>query len=109
MTGDVPFVPNVAPEAEKPSKPVESEADQDKDVETHYREIKAVALDDKEVKALKEKFDAASDADQAATEKAYYKALFKKMRTLDPTLTDHIDRMEKAMMRKIDGGGSLGG
>ena len=105
MTNDVPFVPSAAPEGEKP-KPVVSEEEQDNDTRARYREIKAVALDDKEVKALKDKSDAASDADQVAAEKAYYKALFRKMRALDPTLTDHIDRMEKAMMKKLDGGGA---
>ena len=104
MTGDVPFVPNATPGADKPAKPAVSDEQQEDNLKARYREIKAVALDDKEIKALKEKSDAASDADQVAASKAYYKALFKKMRALDPTLDDHIDRMEKAMMKKLDGG-----
>jgi len=106
MTGDVPFVPTPAPENRNTVKPAIASGDDETKEKARYREIKAVALEDKEIKALKEKADAAtSDDDMKATSKAYYKTLFKKMRALDPSLSDHIDRMEKATMRKLDGGG----
>jgi len=106
MTGEVPFVPTPAPQAQKAPEPLIPPTEDEAKMKARYREVKAAALNDKEIKALQDKADSASDQDQVAASKAYYKALFKKIRALDPTLSDHVDRMEKAMMRKLDGGGS---
>ncbi len=67
-----------------------------------YQEVKQKALQDKHVQELQEKADNASDGDEQrkASEK-YYKALFNKMRNLDPSLKDRIDRTEAATLRRV--------
>lgn len=99
-------MPTPGPNGEHTTAPIANIENQTQE-RARYREIKAVALDDKEIKSLKEKADAAtSDEDQRAASKAYYKALFNKMRTLDGSLSDYIDHMEKATYRRLDGGNS---
>lgn len=101
MTNDVPFVPPATPAVVSVGKPISIEEQEAKD-KARYHEIKAQALTDPEIKALKDKADNAStDAEQRAAEKNFDKALFKKMRTLDPSISDYIDRIEKATMKQI--------
>lgn len=104
LRGDIPFVPENSVSAEsKPAPELSSLLEQDAKDRARLREVKSAALDDGQVKALKDKADAASDSDQRATSKEYYKALYEKMRSLEPALKDRIDRMENVMMRRIDG------
>ncbi len=66
-------------------------------------EIQMKALEDKQVRALQEKADnAASDEEQAKASKQYYKALYSKMRKLDESLKERIDRIEAATMKRLD-------
>jgi len=107
MTSEVPFVPNQAPATETvetPAKTLTIEEQEAKD-KARYHEIKAKALEDSDLKALKEKADNATGDDEIPAEKAYNKALFKKLREIDPSISDYIDRMEKATMKRIGGGG----
>jgi hypothetical protein len=105
MRGSIPFVPENSPKAE-PEQKAESlpPLEQDAKEKVRMREIKATALEDADIKALKDKADAASDSDQKAASKAYYKALYEKMRSIDPMLKERIDRTESIMMKRIDGG-----
>lgn len=104
LTGETPFVPAQGNENAQKKNFAAAMNDDEKEKE-RYREMKAVAQEDKEIKALKGKADAATDDDaQRAAMKKYYKALYQKIRTLDPGLTDRTDRMEKAMVKRIDGG-----
>jgi len=67
-----------------------------------YRAVKNQALEDKSIVALQDKADSARDEDsQRSLTKAYYRALFDKMRDLDPTLKARIDRIEAATMKRL--------
>ncbi len=105
MTNDVPFVPNQVPASTpvETTKTLSIEEQEAKD-KARYHEIKAQALEDSDIKALKDKADNATGDDERTAEKAYNKALFKKLHTIDPSISDYIDRMEKATMKRIGGG-----
>jgi hypothetical protein len=67
-----------------------------------YDTAKAKAMEDPEIQALKKKADEAVTDDEAIqAQRAYNKALFAKMRKLDPLIKERIDRMEAAMMKRI--------
>jgi hypothetical protein len=105
MTSDVPFVPTQTSPASTPAetpKPVSLEEQEAKD-KARYHEIKAKALEDSDLKALKEKADNATGDDERTAERAYNKALFKKLREIDPSISDYLDRMEKATMKRLGG------
>lgn len=96
----MPFIP--APEAAHPT-PAPDLAAQDASERARLREIKAKALEDKHVRSLQEKADNASnDDDQRKASKAYYKALYGRMRSLDESLKPRIDRMEAATLKRLD-------
>ncbi len=60
-------------------------------------------MEDPEVQALKQKADEAVTDDEAnKAQRAYNKALFAKMRKLDPLIKERIDRMEAAMMKRLN-------
>lgn len=60
-----------------------------------YREVEARALKDKAVLDWKAKIHSATtDEEQRKAAEQYYKTLFNKMRTLDPSLKARIDRIE---------------
>lgn len=68
-----------------------------------YDTAKAKAMEDPEVQALKQKADeAVSDEEANKAQRAYNKALFAKMRKLDPLIKERIDRMEAAMMKRLN-------
>jgi hypothetical protein len=75
-----------------------------KDENALFRAARAKALEDKTVVSLQEKMDTAKDPD-ASREAArdYYKALYGKMRKIDPSIKDRIDRTEAAALRRIQG------
>jgi hypothetical protein len=84
--------------------PVEATG-QEKD---HYLQVRAQAATDPQVAGLLQKLHASepgSDAYKTAAHK-YNKAVFSKIRQLDPSLGD-IDRRESAYDRRIDAGKSL--
>ena len=61
------------------------------------------ALEDNHVRSLQEKADSASgEEEQHKASKAYYKAMYEKMRSLDESLKNRIDRMEAATLRRLD-------
>jgi hypothetical protein len=102
MTSQVPFVPNgeqqpVAPTVETKS-PLEIEADESK----HFQAAKIKALEDAHVQELQAKADAATGDDAKTATRHYYKALYAKMREIDPTVKDRIDRTEAAALRRLE-------
>jgi hypothetical protein len=63
---------------------------------------KAKALEDSEIQELKQKSDAALDETEGPKAmRAYNKALFRKMRSIDPSIKERIDATEAAIMRKL--------
>lgn len=109
MSEPVPFVPgNESPIPEE--KTVGPAPDLNPEVEAkekaRYREVRTTALEDPHVAELKEKSDSAGDDKTHAASKAYYKALFGKMRKLDGSLKNRIDRMEAATYRRLERSGS---
>ena len=103
MTSQVPFVPGtssdqqIAPTVETKS-PVEIEAEQT----SHFQAAKAKALEDQRVQELQARADSAMGDDAKAATRRYYKALYEKMREIDPTVKDRIDRTEAATMRRLE-------
>ena len=93
-----------------PEKPVDAKQSanaliaQDAQEKVRYNEVRTKALADPEVLKLQDKADTAGADEQKAASKAYYKALFDKMRSLDATLKDRIDRTEAANLRRIEQG-----
>ena len=84
-----------------------SPVDEDNKERARFSAVRAKAMQDKNVGALKEKAEAAqSDEELKKASKEYYKALYKRMRALDDSLKDRIDRMESAMMRRLDASGA---
>lgn len=71
------------------------------DENTRYREIRAKAQEDSEVLSLQDKMDNANDDAAAKTTRDYYRALFEKMRKIDPALKERIDRTEAATLRRL--------
>jgi hypothetical protein len=97
------------PEAEKTKeqiavdKAVES-GDQDAIEKAKYDEVRSRALADEKVKALKEKADSATGEEEGRQAlRAYNKALFQKMRSLDSSIKDRVDRMETAVLKRLEG------
>jgi len=101
MTSQVPFVPaeekSTGPTVETKS-PVEVEAEQT----SHFQAAKAKALEDKHVQELQAASDSATGDDARAASRRYYKALFEKMRQIDPSVKDRIDRTEAAALRRVE-------
>ena len=68
-----------------------------------YRTVREKALEDPKILALQAKADSApTEEDHRKLSRAYYKALFEKMRKLDPSLKEHIGRMESVTLKRID-------
>jgi len=103
ITSQVPFVPTepsqqpVAPIVETKS-PVEEEAE----VTARFQTAKAKAVEDSHVQDLQAKADSATGDDAKPALHRYYRALYDKMREIDPGITDRIDRTEAATMRRVD-------
>ena len=97
---------SVAPAATPARKaPVAPSADADADAQEKYRYelAKNKAIEDPEVRKLKEKADGAATDDEARkAQRAYNKALFSKMRSIDGTIKDRADRIEAAIIKRLD-------
>lgn len=67
-----------------------------------YNEAKGKAMDDAKVQDLKSQADsAASEEDARKALRAYNKALFGRMREIDPSVKDRINLMESAVLRRL--------
>ena len=68
-----------------------------------YTQAKAKAEQDAQIQDLKTKADSAvSDEEGKKALRAYYKALFTKMRKIDSGLRDRIDVYETTILKKLD-------
>ena len=68
-----------------------------------YDMAKAKALTDPEVLKLKEKAESAVDEDEGhKAQRAYTKALFNKMRSIDGSIKERADRIEAGIMRRLE-------
>ena len=69
-----------------------------------YDQAKAKAVADPKVQELRGKADAApSDDESRKALRAYNKAMFKRMKEIDPSIKDHVERMEAAVMSRLGG------
>jgi len=67
-----------------------------------YEAAKVKAAEDPEVKKMKEKADAApTEEDARKALRDYNKALFKRMREIDPSIKERVDRMETAVLNRL--------
>jgi hypothetical protein len=85
--------------------PVAPGADADADAQEKYKYDVArnKALEDPEVQKLKDKADGAtSDEEARKAQRAYNKALFNKMRSLDGSIKDRADRIEASILKRLD-------
>ena len=68
-----------------------------------YDEVKSRAIQDEKIVALKEKADTATDEEDGRKAlRAYNKALFQKMRTMDSSIRERVDLMEDAVMKRLE-------
>lgn len=77
----------------------------DPDVQEKYKYdlAKNKAGADPDVQELKRKTEDSATEDEARkAQRAYNRALFSKMRKLEPALKDRIDRVESALMKKLE-------
>lgn len=108
LTTPAPKAPSATPPKKatstKPAAP-EPPADADPEVKEKFRyeQAKAKAVEDPHVKSLKTKADdATTDEDSRKALRAYNKALFDKIRKIDSSVSDRADRMEAAIMKRLN-------
>lgn len=71
-----------------------------------YDEAKARALQDERVKELKQKADEATTEEEGRRAlRAYNKALFQKMRSLEGSISGRVDEMESAVLKRLEPAG----
>lgn len=76
--------------------------DADTKEQARFEAARTKALDDPHVKSLKDKADAASTEEESHTTlRAYNKALFEKIRKIDPSVSDYSDQLEKAILKRL--------
>lgn len=84
--------------------PVDGNADVDAEAKekAHFEAAKAKALDDAQVKSLKAKADGALTEEESKTAlRNYNKALFQKIKKIDPSVSEWSDRMEAAILKRL--------
>ena len=93
-----PAAPVIVGDAPEPPAGSDPEAVED----WKYSEAKRKALEDLEVQELKAKAaDTADEAEARRAMRAYNKALFAKMRKIEPSLKERIDGTEAALMKRL--------
>lgn len=86
----------------KPGKNTPKPPEANLDDDTKYKNARTAALEDEKIKDLKGKADSALTEDEAQrTSLAYNKALFKKIREVDPSIDAYVDKLEQAMMKRL--------
>ena len=106
MGDQVPFVSQPGPSGNggnKEESKTTGGGDEESKEKAHFQEVKAKALEDKSIQALQDKADnATSDDEHRKASKDYYKALYGKMRKIDPSLKEHINGVENARMKRFE-------
>ena len=86
----------------KPSATVDEGADPETVEREKFTTAKSKAQEDTEIQELKLKADTAPTEDEARKAmRTYNKALFRKMRSIEPSIKDRIDATEAAIMRRL--------
>jgi hypothetical protein len=89
--------------AETKNIPPPKGADEEVQEKYKYDMAKAKALTDPAVLKLKEKAESAVDEDEGRkAQRAYTKALFNKMRSIDGSIKERADRIEAGIMRRLE-------
>jgi len=101
MTSQVPFVPPTEAQ-EAPVVETKSPAEQEAEESSRFQAAKAKALEDQHVMDLQAKADESTGDDARAASRRYYRALYDRMREIDPSLNDRIDRTEAATLRRVE-------
>jgi hypothetical protein len=94
--------PSVSASNPPPDAPA---ADADAETKEKYRfdVAKSKALGDPEVAALKNKADEATTEDESKKAlRAYNKALFEKIRRVDSSVSEYSERLEAAILKRLD-------
>ena len=82
--------------------PPPDSADTDAVEKQKYDQAKAKAASDPKIQELRGKADLAPTEDESRKAlRAYNKAMFKRMKEIDPSIKDHVDRMEAAVMSRL--------
>jgi hypothetical protein len=85
------------------NKANDEEGDPEELEKKRYDQAKAKATEMPEILALKEKADNAStDEESRRALRTFNRALFAKMRQLDPSIKDRADRIEAAIMKRLN-------
>lgn len=80
----------------------DKDGDADGQERQRYDQARAKAMGDEKLQELRTKADAAvSDDESRKALRAYNKALFKRIREIDPSVKDRADRMESAVMSRL--------
>ena len=101
----MPFVPGPSERVHPPAStksPVATAAEQTQ----RFQEVKTKALADKKVQELQAKADNATGDEARPALRQYYKALYARMREIDPSLHERIQRTEAASLRRADRSGA---
>ncbi len=88
--------------ASDPRSAAASNEEQDRKLKITYREVRTKAEKDAAITSLREQAESASTFEgERAAYREYYRALFKKMKQLDKSLTKKCDTMEKAYLYRL--------
>lgn len=108
MPDDAFTKPNaVIPDESTPQAPTapqtaESAQEKARQVNIHYKEVRVTAEKDPKIVAMLAKADAAkSEEDRRAALREYYRMLFKKISTVDASLTQKCNDLEAAYVRRL--------
>jgi hypothetical protein len=89
--------------AHNPAAPPPADADPEAKERFRFEIAKSKAIEDPHVKSLKAKADeATTDEESKATLRAYNKALFEKVRKIDPGVSEWADRLEAAILKRLN-------
>ncbi|HEY5954109.1 MAG TPA: hypothetical protein VIT18_07080, partial [Terrimicrobiaceae bacterium] len=96
------LVPDQAPAAPPPAVSFESAQERARQVSIRYREVRVQAEKDPGVVSLREQAERARTMEEhRAALRQYYRLLFKKMISIDKSLTDKCRVMETAYLRRL--------
>lgn len=105
----LPVDPNAGEVSETPSEessPVNNTESVEKkkhEVKVRYNEVRTQVEKEEPVAALRQAADKATTPEgQRQTLKAYYELLFKRMKQIDPSLTERCDVMQGAYLRRLE-------
>jgi hypothetical protein len=88
-----------APKVLRGTAAVEAEAEEN----TRFEAARALAFEDAAVKKLREKAEnVTGEAEGTKALKEYFKALYGKMRSLEPALKERVDLTEAAALRQLE-------